>query len=148
MRWSMPSRRRPSPCYVARALLDGQQLGCAVSSFLLFSVLLRRTVERPTTRPQRQVVNDLANLLGLYTGTHRAHHVQHGDDTEYRYLYELVAAAAQAPPDQEFLAHAQLGTYALFLAGMFPQWIEHRQHHARRTVGREHYVNLGRAHYQ
>lgn len=134
--------------YVARALLDAPRLDGDVSPFLLFSVLLRRGGERPVTRQQRHVVNYLANLLGLYTDTRRLHRVQPGDQAEYHYLYQLAIAAAQAPPDQEFLAHAQLGNYALFLAGVFPEWIEHRQRYARRPVGRDYYVNLGRAHYR
>lgn len=134
--------------YVARALLDNPRLGGDVSPFLLFSVLLRRAGERPVTRQQRQVVNYLANLLGLYTDTRRLHRLGPDEEAEYHYLYELAAAAAQGPPDQEFLAHAQLGNYALFLAGVFPDWIEHRHRYARRPVGRDYYVNLGRAHFR
>jgi hypothetical protein len=134
--------------FVLQKILDRRQLLLDVSPFLLFSVLLRHTLKDHRSRLDRRVLNYLANLLSLFARSDRLYRVTPGGDETYAYLSELVAAAAEADTRRRFLIHSHIGNYALFIAGLFPRWIEHRHRYGRRPVDRAFYLDFGRAYYQ
>lgn len=134
--------------YVALEILQRRDELLDISPFLLFNVLLRRTLGRPRGQTDRSVINYLANLLALFVHTDRVHRIARGDSEEYEYLFDLAAAVPDADSRREFLLHSHIGNYSLYLTGMFPGWIEHRYRYKRRPVSVDYYVDMGRAHFQ
>jgi hypothetical protein len=134
--------------YVAVQILNRRDELLNISPFLLFNVLLRRTLGRPRGSTDRSVVNYLANLLALFVHSDRVHRITRDDRQTYEYLFDMVAAAAEADPQREFLLHSHIGNYALYLTGMFPGWIEYRHRYRRRPVNMDYYIDMGRAHFQ
>ena len=65
------------------------------------------------------------------------------------YLVDLVGAMAEArTPDDAFVLQTQIGDVALYLAGLFPDWIYHRETYGRRPVGLDYYERMGSAHWR
>lgn len=133
--------------FVLQALLERKQLLLGVSPFLLFNVLLRRTLSDHRSRTDRRVVNYLANLLSLFVRTDRLYRIAPADPRVFEYLVDLIEAQASSDKRQQFLIHAHIGNYALFLTGLFPAWIDYRHRFQRRPVDRKFYCDFGRAYY-
>jgi hypothetical protein len=133
--------------YLFHAILDRRQLLLDISPFLLFSVLLRRSLSGHRSALDRRVINYLANLLSLFVHTDRVYRVRPGDATPREYLVDLIQDAEQADSQHQFIIHAHIGNYALYLTGLFPQWIEHRHQYRRRPVNINYYVDFGRSYF-
>ena len=115
-----------------------------ISPQLYFHVVLRRRLPRPKTYLQRRVIRYLANLLSLFVRTDRLYRVQPGEQESFEYLIDLIAEAAESEHERQFLVHAHLGNYALFLAGVGRGWIEHRLRYGRSALGVDYYRDMGR----
>lgn len=133
--------------YVLQALLDRRQSILDISPFLLFSVLLRRSLGRYRSSLDRQVINYIANLLALFISTDRIYRVHAQDPASYEYLVDLIQDAQEADPSRRFTVHAHIGNYALYLTGVFPHWIEHRHRYHRKLVNSQYYVDFGRSYF-
>ena len=73
----------------------------------------------------------------------RAERIAEHDDQTYDTLASLVAEVDSADPSRSFLVRQQLGNYALWLSGFFPDRIELRRWR-RGAPGIEYYDALGR----
>lgn len=61
-----------------------------------------------------------------------------------RYLVDLVHAIVEArTPEDAFALQAEVGDVALYLSGVFPDWIWHRRVYGRRLVDLEYYEEMG-----
>lgn len=61
------------------------------------------------------------------------------------YLVDLVRASAEArTPQRAFELQAEAGNRALYLAGIFPDWIYHRYTYGRRPINLDYYEEMGR----
>lgn len=64
------------------------------------------------------------------------------------YLVDLVQATADArSAEEEFALKAEVGNLALYLAGLFPDWIYHRSTYGRRPLRIDYYESMGRRYY-
>ncbi len=87
-----------------------------------------------------------------YVGALLSFHVQ-ARPTEPRdgggfYLVDLMAAIREArTADDAFQLQTRIGDVALYLAGVFPDWIYHRETFGRRPVGLSYYESMGSAHW-
>ena len=90
------------------------------------------------------MIRYLANLLSLFVRTDRLYRVQPGEQESFEYLIDLIAEAAESEHERQFLVHAHLGNYALFLAGVGRGWIEHRLRYGRSDLGVDYYRDMGR----
>jgi hypothetical protein len=86
-----------------------------------------------------------------YVGALLSFHIQRTGRRPARetvYLVDLVRATAEArTPQRAFELQAEVGNRALYLAGLFPDWIYHRFTHGRRSVTLEYYEEMGRRSY-
>ena len=113
---------------------------------LVFYVLVRHALlEHGIT--DRLMADYLSALLINYSHGKRAYRVEEKDDTEYEYLVDLVTAAESATGHHRFLLHAHLGDFALWLSGLFPDYITARVQR-RGSPGIEYYENLGASGYR
>lgn len=115
-----------------------------ISPQLYFHVVLRRRLPKPRNYLQRRVIRYLANLLSLFVRTDRLYRIQPGDNETFEYLVDLLCEAADSEPERQFLVHAHLGNYALYLAGIGRGWIEHRRRYGRSALGVDYYRDMGR----
>jgi len=95
----------------------------------------------------RTVADYLAALLLAYGRGRRAFQVEEGDPAELRYLVDHVEALSTAQGRRAFLLEAHLGELALWLSGLFPDWIEHRRNR-RGAPGLSYYEELGSTGYR
>ncbi|MES1955103.1 hypothetical protein [Salinisphaera hydrothermalis] len=119
-----------------------------ISPHLYFHVMLRRLLPAPGNYLQRRVIRYLANLLSLFVRTDRLYRVQPGEDESFEYLVDLLAEAAESEPERQFLVHAHLGNYALYLAGIGRGWVEYRRRYGRSALGLDYYQDMGRRAYR
>ncbi|WP_303902360.1 hypothetical protein [Thiohalomonas denitrificans] len=134
--------------YIYQLIHDRRQLMLGMSPFLLFSVLLRRSLGRPRTVLDRRVLNYLANLLALFVRTDRVFRVEPGDREPHHYVVELIAEADDADPRRAFVTYAHVGNYALWLTGLQMQWLEQRYHFGRRPISPDYYAGFGQSSFE
>lgn len=125
----------------ARALL--REPGVSPLPLALFSyVALRRSLLDGGVE-SRLLADYVTSIFLHFAREARAHRVAEYDDREYRYLVDLVEAIADAEGRHGFLLRAHLGNFALWLSGLYPDWIHHRM---RRKGGPDlgYYETMGR----
>ena len=94
----------------------------AVSSQLYFYVLVRHML----ARFDRVVADYVANVLATFVHTRRMRTLPDQPDVNLDYISDMLIALKSASSEREFLIRVQVGNYSLFLAGVFPQHIQHR----------------------
>lgn len=96
------------------------------SPSLFFYVLVRQAL-RDHGIEDRRVADYCAALLREFGLRDRAERVAPIDDHRHRYLVDIMADAAASQGDRQFRVLVHLGNYALWIAGVFPQWISARR---------------------
>lgn len=101
----------------------------AVPSAALFAYVAVRHALLAADLDDRPLADYLAALLLEFGRGDRATRPEPADDQTYHYLTEIVTDLAQdqGPPERRFLLQAHLGNYALWLAGLFPDFIAVRR---------------------
>ncbi|MEO7966924.1 MAG: hypothetical protein ABIT38_23755 [Gemmatimonadaceae bacterium] len=127
------------------ALMDHPQ--AAHASLPLFTYVLVRNALREVGEQDRVVADFVSSILLHFGMRDRARRIREYDDQIYDTLASLLADAESGDPTRAFLVRAHLGNYALWLAGIFPDFIESRRH---RRGGPDlgYYDELGRRGYQ
>ncbi len=132
--------------YVYALIRDRRNLLLSISPFLLFGVLLRRSLDVPRSPVERRVINYLANLLALFVRAERVYRVE-ADADPRAYVVELLQGLGEAEPRRQFVTYAHIGNYALWLTGLQAVWLEHRHRYGRRPVDARYYESQGRAYF-
>lgn len=96
------------------------------SEVLFFYVLVRHTLVAAGLE-DRDLADYLAALLLEFGRRDRAIRVDWHDDHSHRYLVDIVADLDATQGERRFRVMVHLGNYALWLAGLFPQYIEARR---------------------
>jgi hypothetical protein len=117
------------------ALLDDPRLyaGLMVSrqgahaSFPLFAYVVVRRALRDVGEGDRTLADYVASILLHFGLGNRAGRVAESDDEIYTTLAELTGALESADAQRSFLVRAHLGNYALWMSGVFPDYIELRR---------------------
>ena len=127
------------------ALLGGREF-CTAPPRLVFYVLVRHALLEDGIA-DRSVADYLATLLLAFGREGRAYRVLDEDPQELRYLVDIVAEGDRAAGRRAFLLRAHLGEFALWLSGIFPDHITHREQR-RGAPGLDYYVQLGATGYR
>jgi hypothetical protein len=90
----------------------------------------------------RIIADYLAALLLEFGRGDRAYKVEEGDAEEFRYLVDQLMVVGSAQGRKAFLLRAHLGNFALWLSGLFPEWIETRRNR-RGAPGLSYYEDVG-----
>jgi hypothetical protein len=99
----------------------------AHASPALFSYVIVRHAMRDVGEGDRVLADYVASILLHFGLRDRANRIAESDDERYDTLAELSAAIESADAQRSFLGRAHLGNYALWLSGLFPDYIEHRR---------------------
>ncbi|MBI4520592.1 MAG: hypothetical protein HY701_07120 [Gemmatimonadetes bacterium] len=119
--------------YGLDALLDDPRLLNAVMTDrevsvrpeLVFYVLVRHALLEGGIQDVR-MADYVATLLMAFGRARRGNRVSDTDEVEYEYLVDMIADLASEKGRRAFQLRAHLGNYSLWLAGLFPQYIEAR----------------------
>jgi hypothetical protein len=117
------------------ALLDDPRLvssllrhpQAAHASLPLFFYVLVRHALREVGESDRGVADYAAAILIHFSAKQRARQVAEHDDQLYDTLSDLLADVDVGDANRSFLVRAHLGNYALWLSGVFPDFIEKRR---------------------
>src|SRR6476646_821101 len=96
------------------------------SEALFFYVLVRHAL-RGFHLEDREVADYIAALLLEFGQRDRAWRVDWNDDQRHRYLVDILADLEATSGDRRFKVMLHLGNYALWLTGLFPDYIAARR---------------------
>jgi hypothetical protein len=96
------------------------------SEALFFYVVVRHAL-RSEGLDDRDLADYVAALVLEFGARDRATRVDWHDDHSHRYLVDILADLDASAGERRFRVMAHLGNYALWLAGLFPQYIEARR---------------------
>ena len=96
------------------------------SEALFFYVLVRHALQRSGLE-DRDLADYLAALLLEFGQRDRAFRVGWNDDQRHRYLVDILADLETTEGDRRFRVMVHLGNYALWLTGLFPDYIAARR---------------------
>ena len=99
----------------------------AHASFPLLAYVVVRHALRDVDEGDRAVADYVASVLVHFGFGDRASRVALSDDETYDTLAGLIDDVDDPDARRSFLVRAHLGNYALWLSGLFPDWIEHRR---------------------
>ena len=128
-----------------RGLLDRRPGVCA--SYPLFSYVIVRHALCGVGERDRVLADFVASILMHFGLRDRASRVTDIDDAEYDTLADLTGATSGPDVRRAFLVQAHMGNYALWLSGMFPDYIEGRRSR-RGAPPLDYYEDMGRRGYE
>ena len=99
----------------------------AHASLPLFAYVVVRHALRDVGEGDRTLADYVASILLHFGLNGRASRVSDSDDEIYTTLAELGGALGSADAQRSFLVRAHLGNYALWMSGVFPDYIETRR---------------------
>ncbi|MCU0615711.1 MAG: hypothetical protein MUD17_01315 [Gemmatimonadaceae bacterium] len=109
-------------------------------------VVVRHALLRLGAR-DRGLADYVASLLLHFGLRQRAYQLAEHDDQLYHTLTQIAGEIESADAHRAFLARAHLGNYALWLSGLFPEYIAHR-HTRRGGPDLQYYEAMGRRGFQ
>ena len=68
----------------------------------------------------------VASLVVAFARTERAYRISEESDREFHYLVDMIRELGDADERRAFLLRAHLGNFSLWLAGLFPDFLEAR----------------------
>lgn len=133
--------------YVFKSMTRDHALLLDVSPFLMFNVLLRRSADIDRSSLSRSVINYIANLLSLFAHIDRARRIQRHDSDSVEYIVDMISQAQGARPERQFVIHAHIGNYSLYMTGMYAKYLRYRHRYKRRAIDINYYLDQGQAYY-
>lgn len=111
--------------HLLEGLLSSRQGGHA--SWPLFTYVLVRHALRTAGEDDRPIADYVASIMLHFGLRQRARQITDHDDATYDTLAALGDDLEGGDASRSFLARAHLGNYALWLSGLFPDYIEQRR---------------------
>jgi len=106
---------------VLQALVRGGRISTAPPRLVFYLLVRHALLQREIA--DRQVADYIAAILLEFGTAGRAHAVDGGEGEPFHYLADILAAVERARGEREFLLRVHLGNFALWLAGLFPDYI-------------------------
>lgn len=118
-----------------------------ISPYLYFYILTRRAF-LDNDIDDRNVTDYVACLLAEFCYLSRVHTISNHHTKSYHYLTDMMLDFVDATSHEAFLIRSHLGNYALFMTGVFPDWIYRRATYGRKAPGFEYYEKMGSSSYR
>jgi hypothetical protein len=137
------------------AILDDPRLPAALlrhprgahASFTLFAYVVIRNALRQAGENDRALADYVSSIVIHFGLRDRAHRISDSDDEIYDAVVQLCEDLNDQDMRRSFLVRTHLGNYALWLSGIFPDYIEHRRWR-RGGPDLEYYEEMGRRGFQ
>jgi len=117
------------------------------ASFTLFAYVMIRHALRQAGEPDRGLADYVSSIVLHFGFRDRARRLSPGDDEIYDAIVQLCEDINDPDTRRSFLVRTHLGNYALWLSGLFPDFIEHRRWR-RGGPDLEYYEEMGRKGFQ
>ena len=127
------------------ALVEARQ--GAHASFALFAYVVVRHALRGAGEDDRTLADYVASIMVHFGMRERALRIADADDQTYDTVAALLGDVEDADAQRAFLVRAHLGSYALWLSGLFPDFIETRRWR-RGGPDLDYYEEMGRRGFQ
>ena len=112
---------------------------------LVFYVLVRQALlEGGIDSPA--IADFVASVVVAFARTERAYRISEETEEEFHYLVDMIEQVRTAEERRAFLLRAHLGNYSLWLAGLFPDYLEARVRR-RGAPSIDYYDHMGRTGY-
>ncbi len=118
-----------------------------ISPYLYFYVLSRRALLEYEIH-DREMADYIGSMLAEFGSASRAFSPSKRHDTQYHYLVDMLDDFIDASSWEAFLLRSHLGNYALFMTGMFPDYIYRKATYGRKSPGFDYYEKMGSSSYQ
>jgi hypothetical protein len=126
------------------AILDHPTLGPMPPGLVLY-VMVRHALLGHHI--ESRVLADYVTALVLEFGQgRRSFRIAEHDDKEYFYLVDILGDLGETTGRRAFLLRAHLGNFALWLSGLFPDYVVHRVHR-KGAPGLDYYEEMGQTGY-
>jgi hypothetical protein len=99
----------------------------AYASFALFAYVMIRHALRKAGEGDRGLADYVSSVVIQFGFRNRAQRISETDDEVYNALAHLVGDVDDPDTRRSFLVRTHLGNYALWLSGIFPDFIEQRR---------------------
>lgn len=109
---------------VLRGLVRGGRVSTAPAPLVFYVTVRHALLQREIH--DRQLADYTAAVLLEFAMAGRAHRVDGGEGEPFYYLADILAALQQARGEREFLLRVHLGNFALWLGGIFPDFVTSR----------------------
>lgn len=137
------------------AILDDPRLPAALlrhprgsnASFMLFAYVLIRHAMRQAGELDRGLADYVTAIVVHFGFRDRAQRIAVGDDEVYDAVFKLCNDLNDPDARRSFLVRTHLGNYALWMTGLFPDYIERRRWR-RGGPDLEYYEEMGRKGFQ
>jgi hypothetical protein len=119
----------------------------AHASLALFAYVMIRQALRRAGETDRALADYVSAIVLHFGHRDRAHRIADSDDETYTALVDLCRDLDDPNTQRSFLVRSHLGNYALWLSGIFPDYIEQR-HWRRGGPDLEYFEEMGRRGFQ
>lgn len=126
--------------------IEDRALTVNISSHLYFYVLVRQTLLAADI-DDRDLADYVASLLISFSREDHQNKLFPGLREPMRYLVDIVTQIEKSDYYHRFFLYAHLGNQTLFLSGLFPNHIRHREQR-RAAPGLRYYESMGRSHFK
>lgn len=127
-----------------RAIVDHATLGPVPPALILYVMLRHVFLDHAI---DSRVLADYVTALVLEFGQgRRSFRIDEHDGKEYFYLVDIVKDLGEAEGHRAFLLRAHLGNFALWLSGLFPDYVVHRVRR-KGAPGIDYYEEMGQSGY-
>lgn len=126
--------------------IQDRALTVNISSHLYFYVLVRQTLLKAGL-DDREMADYVASLLISFSREDRQKKLFPGLKEPMHYLIDIVTQIEKSDYYHRFFLYAHLGNQTLFLSGLFPNHIRHREQR-RAAPGLRYYESMGRSHFK
>ena len=92
---------------------------------LIFYVLVRQALLEGGVDDEN-TSDYVASMLVSFGRARRAYRISSGDDNEFHYLTDMIAEPRSADGRRRFLLSVHMGNFALWMSGLFPDYLEAR----------------------
>lgn len=108
--------------------------------------VFRSLTDRALTQsslPDKDLLLYITDLLIDFMYIENLYRLQDKDGRRLEYLIDMLEVAGEAPSSRKKVHYKQIGDYALFVLGMFPENLSY----GRRTIPQSYYADAGRRSY-
>lgn len=113
-----------------------------ISPYLYFYILVRKALLENDI-DDRDMTDYVACLLAEFCSIRRAHNISGSHSKSYHYFTDLMRDFLDASSLDAFLIRSHVGNYALFMTGIFPDYIYPKATYGRKTPGFDYYEKMG-----
>lgn len=113
-----------------------------ISPYLYFYILTRRAFLEYKI-DNRNITDYVASMLAEFCSIKRAYSISHYHTKAYYYLTDMMIDFLDASSLEAFLIRSHMGNYALFLTGIFPDYVYRKSTYGRKAPGFDYYEKMG-----